>query len=207
MRRLVEAEIAAVIDRRQALVRALGIMDAVIALTARHQRRDHHLRSDRQRLAHEIFGELRAALDDDAAKFVAQRKRPRQWLWPVALQNVQISAADAARADLDQRRLPADLRPRHGADHRLRARALMCANANLFHGISSGPSLIIGSSSHGSPRRPRTLHATAANTSLTLSALGSSGRRVAGCRVAKCRLRRKNHPVFRQPRSDGAFNG
>ena len=46
MRRLVEAEIAPVIDRRQALVGVLRIVDAVVAGAARHQRRDHHLRAD-----------------------------------------------------------------------------------------------------------------------------------------------------------------
>src|SRR5262249_39823161 len=46
MRRLVEAEIAAVIDRRQALVRALRIVDAVVAMATGHQRRDHHFRAD-----------------------------------------------------------------------------------------------------------------------------------------------------------------
>ena len=61
MRRLVEAEIAPVVNRRQALVGVLRIVDAVVAGAARHQRRDHHLRADLQRLAHEVFGELRAA--------------------------------------------------------------------------------------------------------------------------------------------------
>src|SRR5262245_28609877 len=109
MRRLVEAEIAAVIDRRQALVGALRIVDAVKAVTAGHQGRDHHLRSDLERLRHEVFGELAAAFDDDAAELMAQRERPRQGFRPMAFEDVQIRAAYAAGADLDQRGLLADL--------------------------------------------------------------------------------------------------
>src|SRR5213592_1382523 len=71
MRRLVEAEIAAVIDRRQALVGAFRIMNAVIAAAARHQRRDHHLRSHAEWFAHEVFLEFRADLDQHTADFVA----------------------------------------------------------------------------------------------------------------------------------------
>jgi hypothetical protein len=77
VRRLVEAEIAPVINRGQALVGALGIMDAVVALPAGHQRRDHHLRADAEFPAHEIFGELRSLFDDDAAELVAEGERPR----------------------------------------------------------------------------------------------------------------------------------
>ena len=134
MRRLVEAEIAAVIDRRQALVGGLRIMDAVVAVAAGHQRRDHHLRADLQRLAHEVLGEFVAAFDDDSAELVAERERPGQRLRPVTFQDMQISAADAAGADLDQRSFPADLRPWHGADDGLAARACVGADADLFHG-------------------------------------------------------------------------
>ena len=136
MRRLVKAEIAAVIDRRQALVGALGIMDAVIALAARHQRRDHDLGSHRERLAHEVFLEFRADLDQHAADLVTERKRPRQRLRPVPFEDMQIGAADAAGANLDQRALLRDFRPRHGADDRLRTRSVIGAYANLFHEIS-----------------------------------------------------------------------
>src|ERR1700748_2607288 len=101
MRRLVEAEIAAVIDRRQALVGALRIMDAVIALAAWHQRRDHHLRSHAKRLAHEIFFEFRAAFDNDATEFMPERERPRQRLRPMALKDVQLGAAYTASATPD----------------------------------------------------------------------------------------------------------
>ncbi len=139
MRRLVEAEIAAVIDRRQALVGALRIVDAVIAMAARHQRRDHHLRSHCERLAHEIFREFRADLDQHAADLVAERERPRQWLRPMAFQDMQIGAADAAGADLDQRRLLRNFRPRHGANDRLRAGSVIGAYANLFHAIFLRP--------------------------------------------------------------------
>src|SRR6185437_5807266 len=125
--RLVEAEIAAVIDRRQALVRALRIVNAVVAMAARHQRRDHHLRAHLERLAHEVFVELAAAFDNDAAELVPESERPWQRLRPMSLEDVKIRAADAAGADLDQRGLPADLRPRHGADDGLRAWAVIGA--------------------------------------------------------------------------------
>src|SRR5215472_13884442 len=115
MRRLVETEIAAVINRRQTLIGALRIMDAVVAAAARHQGRYHHLRAYGERLAHEVFGELGSAFDDDAAQFVTERERPGQRLRPMALEDMQVGAADAAGADLDQGSLFADLRPRHGA--------------------------------------------------------------------------------------------
>ena len=134
MRRLVEAEIAAVIHRRQALVGALGIMDAVIAMPARHQRRDHHLRSDGERLAHEILGKFRADLDQHAADLMPERERPRQLLRPVAFEDMQIGAAHAAGADFDERGFLGDFRPGHGADHRRGAGAVVGADADLGHG-------------------------------------------------------------------------
>src|SRR5262245_32755556 len=121
MRRLVEAEIAPVINRGQALVGVLGIMDAVIATPAGHQRRDHHLRADAERLAHEIFGELSSLFDDDATELVAEGERPRQRLRPVAFEDMKVGAAHPAGADLDQRGVLRDLRPRHRADDRLGA--------------------------------------------------------------------------------------
>src|SRR5262245_42432190 len=121
MRRLVEAEIAPVINRGQALVGLLRIMDAVIALPARHQRRDHHLRADAERLAHEIFGELISLFDDDAPELVAEGERPRQRLRPVAFEDMKVGAAHPAGADLNQRGVCGDLRPRHRADDRLGA--------------------------------------------------------------------------------------
>src|SRR5437763_1454530 len=100
MRRLIEAEIAAVIDRRQAFVGALRVVNAIIAMTAWHQRRDHHLRSYLERLAHEIFVEFRSNLNQHAADLVTERERPWQRLRPVAFQDVQIGTANAAGADL-----------------------------------------------------------------------------------------------------------
>ena len=143
MRRLVETKIAAVIDRRQALVGAQGIMDAVIAFAARHQRRDHHLRSDRQRLAHEVFSEFRADLDQHATDLVTERERPWQRLRPMAFEDMQIGAADAAGADLYQRRLLRNFRPRHSANDRLRAGTVIGAYANLFHGNFLRPLLLL----------------------------------------------------------------
>jgi hypothetical protein len=85
VRRLVEAEIAPVVDGRQALVGVLGIVDAVVAVAAGHERRDHDLRADGDRLAHEVLGEALALLDDDAADLVAEGEGPRQGLRPMAL--------------------------------------------------------------------------------------------------------------------------
>ena len=112
-------------------------MDAVIALAARHQRRDHHLRSHVKLLAHEVFLEFRADLDQHAADLVAERERPRQRLRPMSFQDMQIGAADTAGADLDQRGLFRDFRPGHLADHRLCARTGIGAYADLFHRVSS----------------------------------------------------------------------
>ena len=144
MRRLVEAEIAAVIDRRQALVGALRIMDAVIALAARHQRRDHHLRSHLSGLLMKSSVNSRADLDQHAADFMAERERPGQRLRPMTLQDMQIGAADAAGADLDQRRLVRNFRPWNGANDRLRAGPVIGANANLFHaGVLRSSQIVI----------------------------------------------------------------
>src|SRR5205814_10644507 len=87
MRRLVEAEIAAVIDRRQAFISALRVVNAIIAMAAWHQRRDHHLGSHLERLAHEVFIEFRSDLDQHAADLVTKRERPWQRLRPVAFED------------------------------------------------------------------------------------------------------------------------
>src|SRR5262245_61988361 len=123
MRRLVEAEIAPVIDRGQALVGLLRIMDAVIAMPARHQRRDHHLRADAKRLAHEVFAEFATRFDNDAAQLMAEGEWPRQRLRPMAFEDVKVGAAHPAGADLDERSVLLHLRPRHRADDRRGARA------------------------------------------------------------------------------------
>src|SRR5258706_178897 len=201
MRRLVEAETAAVIDRRQALVGAFRIMNAVITMAARHQRRDHHLRSHAEWFAHEVFFEFRADLDEHAADFVAERERPRQLLRPVALQDMQIGAANAAGADFYQRRLLRNFRPWHVANNRPRAGALISANTNPFHEIPPALRrlLIAGRGRTETYLKPvalpmyglrglaaqltgpsrrlklRQLRATAANPSLTLPAVGSDG--------------------------------
>jgi hypothetical protein len=78
-----------------------------------------------------------------ATELVAERERPRQRLWPVTFQDMQVGAADAARADLDQRGLFADLRPRHVADHRPRARAVIGADANFLHASFSRASSVL----------------------------------------------------------------
>src|SRR4051794_22003641 len=134
MRRLLEAEVAPVVDRRQAFIGVLRIMNAVVAGAAWHQRRDHYLRADPKRLPHEIFGELRAGFDDHATELMAKCERPRQRLRPVAFQDVLVGAAHATRADLDQRGLPRHIRPRHGADHRRRAGPIEGRDADLVLG-------------------------------------------------------------------------
>src|SRR6185312_12799296 len=133
MRRLVETEIAAVVHRRQTLVGGLGIVDAVVTFAARHQRRNHHLRPDTERLAHEVFGELAAGLDDDAADLVSERERPRQLLRPMTSEDMQVRTANAAGADLEQRRLLRDFGPWHGANDRRCTRAVIRADTNLIH--------------------------------------------------------------------------
>src|SRR5690348_2537886 len=133
MRRLVEAEIAAVIDRREAFIRALRIMDAIIAMAARHQRRNHHARSDLQRLAHKVFFKLGAGFDDDAAEFVAERERPWQRFGPVTFKDVQVGAAHAAGADLDQRRLFRNFRPGNAVNDRLGAGTGEGRDADVLH--------------------------------------------------------------------------
>src|SRR3712207_491073 len=150
MRRLVEAEIAPVVDRREALVGALRIVDAVVAGAAGHQRRDHDARADLERLAHEVLGQLAPLLDDDAADLVPEREGPRQGLRPMALQDVQVGAADAAGADLDQGRLARHVRARHLADHRIGAGSGECGHTNRFH--RSAPSSCNGSRTNPASR-------------------------------------------------------
>ena len=94
MRRLVEPEVAAVIHRGQTLVSGLGIVDAVIAASARHQWRNHHLRSHRQRLLHKIRLELVADFDEHSAELMTESERPGKLLRPVTLEDVQIGAAN-----------------------------------------------------------------------------------------------------------------
>ena len=89
--------------------------------------------SDPQRLAHEVFCKLAAGFDDDAAEFVAQRERPGQLFWPVTLKDVEVSAADAAGADLDERRLFWNFGPGNAVDHRLGARTGEGRDADVLH--------------------------------------------------------------------------
>ncbi len=85
VRRPVETEIAAVVDRLRALVGLLGIALAPVAEAAGHQRREHQLGADADGLAHVIGLQFRPDLDDHTRQFVAQRERPRQRLWPMTL--------------------------------------------------------------------------------------------------------------------------
>src|SRR5262249_48390859 len=121
MRRLVEAEVASVINWSKAFVGVLGIMDTVIAMPAGHQRRDHHFRSDAQRLAHEILRKVFSRFDDDASELMAKGEGPRQRLRPMTFKNMEIGTAYPAGANLNERGLFGNLRPCHRTDLRLRA--------------------------------------------------------------------------------------
>src|SRR5690242_15538605 len=133
MWRLIESEIPAVINGGQTLVGAFRIMDTVIATPTRHERRNHYLRSHRERLAHKVFFELSAHFDEDATNFMAECERPRKLFGPVTFEDMQVGAAYSAGTDFDERRLLGNSRPRNGADHRLRAGASKRGNADRFH--------------------------------------------------------------------------
>src|ERR1700676_640535 len=64
---------------------------------------------------------------------MAERERPWQFVRPMAFEDVQISAADATGADLNQRCLLRDGWPRYAAYLRRGAWAGENRNANLFH--------------------------------------------------------------------------
>src|SRR5689334_11134461 len=108
-------------------------------MAARHQRRDHHLRSDLERLAHEVLFEFRANLDQHSADLVTEREWPWQWFRPVAFQNMQIGAANAAGTDLYKRRFARNFGPGYGANDRPRSRAIVGAYANLLHALPLAP--------------------------------------------------------------------
>src|SRR5215475_1277456 len=133
MWRLVETQIAAVVDRGQAFVGILGIVGAVVTMAAWHQRWDHHFRTHRQRFVHEVFGELSAGLNENPANFMPERERPRKFLWPVAFKNMQISAANSAGDNFDESCLLGNIRPRDCTNYRLSSRTGKCSYANLFH--------------------------------------------------------------------------
>jgi hypothetical protein len=81
--------------------------------------------------------ELGADLDQHAAELVAERERPRQRLGPMTFEDMQVGAAHAAGADFDQRGVLRNFRPRHSADHRLRAGTGECGDADLVHAALS----------------------------------------------------------------------
>jgi len=65
-----------------------------------------------------------------AAELMAERERPRQWLGPMALEDVLIGAAHAAGADLDQRGFARHVRPWNAADHGRRTRPVESRDAD-----------------------------------------------------------------------------
>src|SRR5580704_12401646 len=64
---------------------------------------------------------------------MAERERPWQLLRPMAFEDVQVSAADATGADLNQPCLLGDGRPRYAADLRRGTWAGENRNPDLFH--------------------------------------------------------------------------
>jgi hypothetical protein len=123
MRRLVEAEIAPVIDGSETLVSALRVVNAVVATPARHERRYHHFGTNSEWLAHEVFGEVLALFYDHATDLMAEGEGPGQRLRPMTFEDVLIGAADPTGADLDECGVCGHLGPRHGLDDRTSARA------------------------------------------------------------------------------------
>ena len=140
MGRLLERDVAAVVSGLQALVGVGGIVPTVVALAARHQWRQGDFRADGQSLSRVIELESGFFLDDDAGQLVTQRQRPGQRLRPVALQNVQVRAADATGADLDEGRLVGDRGTRHAANLGARTRAVEGRHPNScrFHSHLGG---------------------------------------------------------------------
>src|SRR5262245_37357272 len=130
MRRLVEAEVTSVVHRRQALVGGLWIVNAVIASTTGHQRWDHHLGADFQRLSHEVLRKILSFLDNNPAKLMTKREGPWQRFWPVAPEDVLIGSANPASPNLDQRGLCRNAGPRYGLNNGFRARSREGSNAD-----------------------------------------------------------------------------
>src|SRR5262245_53594566 len=133
MRRFVEAQIAAVIDRGQALVGIFGIVGAVITMAAWHQRRNHNLRSHLQWLIHKVFGEFRSCLNENPTNFMPEGEGPRKLFRPVTFKDMQIGAANPASPDFDESCILGNFWPRDRANYRLRARTGESGYADLFH--------------------------------------------------------------------------
>ena len=121
MRRPRKADLAPVVGRVAAAIRARRVVQAVVTPATRHQRWQHHRRADRQRLPHVVAGQLRPDLFDHAGQLVSERERPRQLTRPVPAQDVQVGAAHPAGIDADQRTTRRHRRPRHAPQHRRRA--------------------------------------------------------------------------------------
>src|SRR5215212_7905792 len=117
MRLPIEAEITAIVNRVQALVRGLGVVHAIVAAPAGHERWQHDLRAHLERLTHEVLGQIVADLTYDPCQLVAERKRPGEWPGPVALEDVKVGAADPAGRDADERSLAGYVGLRHLAYH------------------------------------------------------------------------------------------
>ena len=64
---------------------------------------------------------------------MSERKRPRQWFGPVALQDVKVGAANATRPDLDQGGPVGDLRSGHLLDLRLGAWTIERCDLHIRH--------------------------------------------------------------------------
>lgn len=197
-------EAAAVIDRRQALVGVFGVAGWAVAAEACIGRNGRIITPDLFRaVGREIPGEFRTAFDNNAAEFGDSSVNGHGNGFGCAPSEHADRCRRPARADLDQCCfLPIF---GHGTVRitRLRAWPAWCKR-ELFHGISSGPSVLLVRGSLVASRRWRKLHATAANTSLTLSALNvrvPSGR-LSGSEMSFAQKK----PSIPATESDGAFN-
>src|ERR1700682_2412198 len=110
----------------------LGRILAIIAFAAGHERRDHDLGADADWIVHPVGLEVRSDLDHHAGHLVAERERPWQRFRPMSFEDMQVGAANAAGADLNESSLSRHFRPWHLPDHRLRARTVIGGNADLF---------------------------------------------------------------------------
>jgi len=137
MRLPIEAEITAIVNRVQALVRGLGVVHAIVAAPAGHERWQHDLRAHLERLTHEVLGQIVADLAYDPCQLVAERKRPREWPGPVALEDVMVGAADPAGRDADERSLAGYVGLRHLAYHGRGAGTIESGDADGRHEFSS----------------------------------------------------------------------
>ena len=137
VRRLLEAEVTAIVHGGQALVGRLRVVHAVVAAPAGHQRRQHDLGPHLEGLAHEVLGQLRSDLLHDSHQLVAEGERPGEGPGPVALEDVEVGAADPAGRDADEPSLGRHLGLGHLAYHGRLAGTFEGGDADGLHRSSS----------------------------------------------------------------------